>query len=53
MLQRIYGTSWASQKDLDNYLTRLEEAEKETTENWAKKWTYFILEEKSRISFLA
>ena len=27
-LQRIYGTSWASQKDLDAYLERLEEAEK-------------------------
>jgi threonyl-tRNA synthetase len=28
MLQRIYGTAWASQADLDAYLTRLEEAEK-------------------------
>ena len=28
MLQRIYGTSWASQKDLDSYLKRIEEAEK-------------------------
>ncbi len=28
MLQRIYGTAWWSQKDLDAYLTRLEEAEK-------------------------
>jgi len=28
MLQRIYGTSWASKKDLENYLKRLEEAEK-------------------------
>ena len=28
MLQRIYGTVWFSQKDLDAYLTRLEEAEK-------------------------
>ena len=27
-LQRIYGTCWASQKDLDAYLTRLEEAGK-------------------------
>ena len=26
MLQRIYGTSWATQKDLDNYLKRIEEA---------------------------
>jgi len=28
MLQRIYGTSWATQKDLKDYLHRLEEAEK-------------------------
>ena len=28
MLQRIYGTAWASKKDLDDYLQRLEEAEK-------------------------
>jgi len=26
MLQRIYGTAWASKKDLEAYLTRLEEA---------------------------
>ncbi|HET6351586.1 MAG TPA: threonine--tRNA ligase [Coriobacteriia bacterium] len=28
MLQRIYGTVWFSQKDLDAYLTRIEEAER-------------------------
>ena len=28
MLTRIYGTAWADQKDLDAYLTFLEEAEK-------------------------
>lgn len=28
MLQRIYGTAWFNQKDLDDYITRLEEAEK-------------------------
>jgi threonyl-tRNA synthetase len=27
-LQRIYGTAWASKRDLDAYLSRLEEAEK-------------------------
>jgi threonyl-tRNA synthetase len=27
-LQRIYGTAWASQKELDEYLLRLEEAER-------------------------
>ena len=28
MLQRIYGTSWANQKDLDEHLKRIKEAEK-------------------------
>ncbi|MFC7291612.1 threonine--tRNA ligase [Hirschia litorea] len=28
MLQRMYGTAWASEKDLNAYLVRLEEAEK-------------------------
>jgi len=28
MLQRIYGTAWADQKQLDAYLTQLEEAER-------------------------
>jgi threonyl-tRNA synthetase len=28
MLQRIYGTAWATKEDLEAYLTRIEEAEK-------------------------
>jgi threonyl-tRNA synthetase len=28
MLQRIYGTAWFSEKDLETYLSRIEEAEK-------------------------
>lgn len=28
MLQRIYGTAWATQKELDDYIKRLEEAKK-------------------------
>ena len=28
MLQRVYGTAWASKEELQQYLTRLEEAEK-------------------------
>ena len=40
MLQRIYGTCWSSKKDLDDYLHRLEEAEKEIIENWEKKWIF-------------
>jgi threonyl-tRNA synthetase len=31
MLQRICGTAWFSPKDLDAYLTRLDEAESATT----------------------
>ena len=27
MLQRIYGTAWANEKDLSAYLTMLDEAE--------------------------
>ena len=27
-LQRIYGTAWAKEKELKDYLTRIEEAEK-------------------------
>tara|TARA_B100000427_G_scaffold150072_1_gene124894 strand:- start:117 stop:857 length:741 start_codon:yes stop_codon:yes gene_type:complete len=33
MLQRIYGTCWRNKKELDEYLLRLEEAEKEIIEN--------------------
>ena len=28
MLQRVYGTAWPKQKDLDDYLTRIDEAKK-------------------------
>ncbi len=28
MLQRVYGTAWATKKDLDDYLRRIEEAKK-------------------------
>jgi len=37
MLQRIYGTAWANKKDLKQYLTRLEEAEKRDHRKIAKK----------------
>ena len=36
MLQRIYGTCWKTKKDLDDYLHRIEEAEKEIIENLVK-----------------
>ncbi len=36
MLQRIYGTAWTDKKSLDEYLTRLEEAEKRDHRKIAK-----------------
>ncbi len=47
MLQRIYGTSWASQKDLDNYLQRLEEAEKRDHRKLGKEMDLFHFREES------
>ena len=47
MLQRIYGTCWANQKDLDNYLKRLEEAEKRDHRKLGKEMDLFHLREES------
>ena len=47
MLQRIYGTSWASQKDLDEYLNRLEEAEKRDHRKLGKEMDLFHFREES------
>jgi len=47
MLQRIYGTCWASQKDLDNYLKRLEEAEKRDHRKLGKEMDLFHFREES------
>ncbi len=47
MLQRIYGTSWASQKDLDDYLIRLEEAEKRDHRKLGKEMDLFHFREES------
>ena len=47
MLQRIYGTSWASEKDLDDYLTRLEEAEKRDHRKLGKEMDLFHFREES------
>ena len=47
MLQRIYGTSWASQKDLDDYLNRLEEAEKRDHRKLGKEMDLFHFREES------
>ena len=47
MLQRIYGTSWATQKDLDEYLKRLEEAEKRDHRKLGKEMDLFHFREES------
>jgi threonyl-tRNA synthetase len=45
MLQRIYGTAWLSQKDLDAYLTRQEEAEKRDHRKLGKELDLFSFHE--------
>ena len=45
MLQRIYGTSWPSQKELDEYLKRLEEAEKRDHRKLGKEMDLFHFRE--------
>ena len=47
MLQRIYGTSWASQKDLDAYLKKIEEAEKRDHRKLGKDMDLFHFREES------
>ena len=47
MLQRIYGTSWASQKDLDDHLKRIEEAEKRDHRKLGKEMDLFHFREES------
>ena len=47
MLQRIYGTGWANQKDLDDYLKRIEEAEKRDHRKLGKEMDLFHFREES------
>lgn len=47
MLQRIYGTAWFSQKDLDSYVTRLEEAEKRDHRKLGKELDLFSFHEEA------
>ena len=47
MLQRIYGTSWTSQKELDAYLKRIEEAEKRDHRKLGKEMDLFHFREES------
>jgi threonyl-tRNA synthetase len=47
MLQRIYGTAWASEKQLKEYLTRLEEAEKRDHRRIGRELDLFHLQEEA------
>ena len=46
-LQRIYGTAWAKEKELKDYLKRLEEAEKRDHRKLGKKHSLFHIQEES------
>lgn len=45
MLQRVYGTAWPSQADLDNYLDQLEEARKRDHRRLGRELGLFTLSE--------
>ena len=47
MLQRIYGTAWASKDDLQQYLTMLEEAEKRDHRKLGRELDFFHIDEHS------
>ncbi len=47
MLQRVYGTSWSTQKELDDYLNRIEEAEKRDHRKIGKEMDLFHFREES------
>jgi threonyl-tRNA synthetase len=47
MLQRIYGTAWATKEDLDQYLFRLEEAEKRDHRKLGKQLDLFHIQDES------
>jgi len=47
MLQRIYGTCWKTKKDLEDYLHRIEEAEKRDHRKLGKSLDLFHFQEES------
>jgi len=47
MLQRVYGTSWSTQRELDEYLKRIEEAEKRDHRKLGKQMDLFHFREES------
>ncbi|MFW6267326.1 MAG: threonine--tRNA ligase [Halanaerobium sp.] len=48
MLQRIYGTAFASEKDLEKYLTRVEEAKKRDHRKIGKELDLFSMQDEGR-----
>jgi threonyl-tRNA synthetase len=46
-LQRVYGTAWPSQKELDQYLFRLEEAERRDHRKLGRELDLFHLQEEA------
>ena len=47
MLQRIYGTAWRTQDELDNYLFQLEEAEKRDHRKLGRQLHFFHFQEEA------
>jgi threonyl-tRNA synthetase len=47
MLQRVYGTAWLNKKDLEQYLTQLEEAEKRDHRKLGRQLDLFHLQEEA------
>lgn len=47
MLQRVYGTCWTTQKELDEYLTMLEEAEKRDHRKLGQQLDFFHMQEEA------
>jgi threonyl-tRNA synthetase len=47
-LQRIYGTAWADEKQLEDYLKRLEEAEKRDHRRLGRQMDLFHMQEEGR-----
>lgn len=48
MLQRIYGTAWRDQKELDAYLTQLEEAEARDHRKLGREMDLFHIQEEAQ-----
>ncbi|WP_337186928.1 threonine--tRNA ligase [Phenylobacterium sp.] len=48
MLQRIYGTAWASEADLEAYILRLEEAEKRDHRKIGRAMDLFHMQEEAK-----